>query len=70
MEDIQSIIRMEKRKKRGFGSTETMKDYVHSGLKMVNKKKKGFIKIPKGLVFGPIGIRMGKSSVKDTVKME
>ena len=30
-----------KRKKRGFGSTGKMKDYVHSGLKMVNKKRRG-----------------------------
>tara|TARA_Y100000591_G_scaffold61724_1_gene50341 strand:- start:381 stop:545 length:165 start_codon:yes stop_codon:yes gene_type:complete len=48
-----------KKKKRGFESTETMKDYVHSGLKMVNQKRKGFIKTPKGLVLGPIGARMG-----------
>ena len=34
------------------------------------QKKKGFIKIPKGLVFGPIGTRMEISSAKDTEMME
>ena len=47
MEDIQPIIKMEKRKKRDFGSMGTMKGWVHSGLTMGNEKKKGFIKTPK-----------------------
>ena len=47
MEDIQFIIRMEKRKKKDSGSMEKMKDCVHFGLKMGNERKKGFIKVPK-----------------------
>ena len=39
METLKNGILMEKRKKRGLGKTGTMKDYIHSGLKMVKKKR-------------------------------
>ncbi len=70
MEYIQFIIRMVKRKKKDSGSMEKMKDCVHFGLKMVNERKKGFIKVPKVQVFGPIGIRMETLNAKDIVAME
>ena len=68
MEDIQPIIRMEKRK----GVFEARKNEGLCSFQFENgqQKKKGFIKIPKGFVFGDIGTLMEISSVKDTEIME
>ena len=59
-----------KKKEKGFWKHGNNEGLCSFWFENGQQKKKGFIKIPKGLVFGPIGTRMGISSVKDTEIME
>ena len=59
-----------KKKEKGFWKHGNNEGLCSFWFENGQQKKKGFIKIPKGLVFGPIGTRMEISSVKDTEIME